>query len=483
MNIADGTGTPLSLALSTQMESSRRRIAHKSEPRSKEMGMRREKAVDHRQSSKPTSSVIHAAVMKSSGAVTSSESVSESLQLKIKNRAPSAIGPLPQNLAPTEIAKESSSSMLRIPTSPTAENLFGGLNLCGSGHIVPATSQISQLLSTNSAVPSNDFPKILSPLPLIRNHPSTANTPAHSPEKILSHHISSSIHNNTASSRDELPQTPSKTSSLPSTQPDAIAVTTEAENHKNQTSLGSREKERKRVTVIDLLSDSSSDSVTDPQKRRRKRKRVSGSVERSTSIPQSLIPRNAIITLSETPHPRRNRVLWSTPAYSETNETQLSVPSISKSPRSISHKTSQNQSSADASPQISGQAPTRFKPWTPKMYLELAKQAEQSFPFTTFATQHFRPKTEVIDVFSAIVQIPMLEQIGKQKMKAFREGVKETKAVLKAQAKRDKEELRKAVRKGIAVAKAKQKAREADKKTGRRNKKTLLAGAVAAHEA
>ena len=52
--------------------------------------------------------------------------------------------------------------------------------------------------------------------------------------------------------------------------------------------------------------------------------------------------------------------------------------------------------------------PRKQRPWSCQMYAALIQQLQECFPFDDFARRHSRPKHEVFDVFSAVVQLPLL---------------------------------------------------------------------------
>ncbi|KAI9825080.1 MAG: hypothetical protein M1832_001400 [Thelocarpon impressellum] len=73
------------------------------------------------------------------------------------------------------------------------------------------------------------------------------------------------------------------------------------------------------------------------------------------------------------------------------------------------------------------------------MYADLVQQLQESFHFSDFAEQYSRPRSEVFDVFSAVVQLPLLKHSGSRKprvssaarrerMKTFRSHEKDAKA-------------------------------------------------------
>ncbi|KAI9772703.1 MAG: hypothetical protein M1840_000298 [Geoglossum simile] len=71
---------------------------------------------------------------------------------------------------------------------------------------------------------------------------------------------------------------------------------------------------------------------------------------------------------------------------------------------------------------------THHRPWNAKLFASLAESLQHAFSFENFAAEHGRPVSEVLDVFSACVQLPLLgkgaEGLAKGGNKA-REAIKE----------------------------------------------------------
>ncbi|KAI9780550.1 MAG: hypothetical protein M1839_006668 [Geoglossum umbratile] len=70
------------------------------------------------------------------------------------------------------------------------------------------------------------------------------------------------------------------------------------------------------------------------------------------------------------------------------------------------------------------------RPWNSKLFASLAQALQQSFSFEDFAAEHGRPVTEVLDVFSACVQLPLLAKSAEGLTKG---GKKARKAVIEFQ--------------------------------------------------
>ncbi|KAI9873553.1 MAG: hypothetical protein M1830_000288 [Pleopsidium flavum] len=198
------------------------------------------------------------------------------------------------------------------------------------------------------------------------------------------------------------------------------------------------------VTITSSRSEHSSNS--------KKRKRHAATVEQTT--PQS---------------PVRNRVLWSIPAFKPAIQDQELLPQAPTAKHTASSVNIEPSSPA------ASQEPTKPKPrktWTSKMYADLAQQLQQCFPFADFARKHSRSEKEVFDVFSAVVQLPLLQKSstglsrvsppGHQSMKAFKNLMKEAKSVL-AQEKKKEMELKKGVMKSGSTTEYKESGRAGNK--------------------
>ncbi|SLM34119.1 hypothetical protein LPUS_02805 [Lasallia pustulata] len=84
------------------------------------------------------------------------------------------------------------------------------------------------------------------------------------------------------------------------------------------------------------------------------------------------------------------------------------------------------------------------KPWTSREYAELATLAFHSFPFAAFAATHSKTEAEVFNTFSAIIQLPIFKhsanglaraKLARERVRAFKNGLKEVKERHKAEGK------------------------------------------------
>jgi len=162
----------------------------------------------------------------------------------------------------------------------------------------------------------------------------------------------------------------------------------------------------------------------------KKRKRYASTIEQTTPQP-----------------PVRNRILWSIPAFTPTNEDHGEPLPHTSTAKHTANSTTSGPSTPAASQEST--KPKLRKTWTSKMYADLAQQLQQCFPFTEFAKRHSRSESEVFDVFSAVVQLPLLQKSstglsrvsrpGRQSMKTFKNLMKEAKTVLAQEKKKEKE--------------------------------------------
>ncbi|KAH0544580.1 hypothetical protein FGG08_001229 [Glutinoglossum americanum] len=113
-----------------------------------------------------------------------------------------------------------------------------------------------------------------------------------------------------------------------------------------------------------------------------------------TRSPSPQPPVDAHPAVAPTPHPPRPPPLYSIPAY------------VPPSPQSLQRKGRQ--------------------PWNSKLFASLAQTLQNAMPFEEFAAKHGRPVGEVLDVFSACVQLPLLKKSaeGLARAREAREAVK-----------------------------------------------------------
>ncbi|KZF22810.1 hypothetical protein L228DRAFT_268191 [Xylona heveae TC161] len=166
--------------------------------------------------------------------------------------------------------------------------------------------------------------------------------------------------------------------------------------------------------------------------------------------------------------PPRNQTLWSVPAFDASVDPRLN-PGITttRTPRGFGYEpankdcgTAQATATQYQRPQtamippVAASLPSNAGPvnrgikekkytWTPKMYLDFSLSLYQNYGFQEFAHRHGLPLTEVIDKFSAIVQLPFLDEaenagtetvsICRKRVASFKQREKEVLEIHKAE--------------------------------------------------
>ena len=152
------------------------------------------------------------------------------------------------------------------------------------------------------------------------------------------------------------------------------------------------------------------------------------------------------------PQPRlRNRILWSTPAFKEPDNTHSRPVPLNFTTELAADGNTPRQTTSTIA-QEPGTQHTR-KTWSCKMYADLAQRLQEHFPFADFAKKHKRSEHEVFDLFSAVVHLPLLQKSstglsrvwpsGHQSVKTYRSLIKETKTVLAKEGEKEEKDARK----------------------------------------
>ena len=119
-----------------------------------------------------------------------------------------------------------------------------------------------------------------------------------------------------------------------------------------------------------------------------------------------------VSTRSVYTEPLGNAVLWSIPQHESFHDATMNGEQTASALR------------AEAETSPFDQRPTtlskKFKPkrwtarsWTASQYAALAQTCESSFPFSSFETLHNKSRAEVVEVFSAVIQMPLLAHSGR----------------------------------------------------------------------
>ncbi|MCJ1362085.1 hypothetical protein MMC16_001187 [Acarospora aff. strigata] len=138
--------------------------------------------------------------------------------------------------------------------------------------------------------------------------------------------------------------------------------------------------------------------------------------------------------------PVRNHILWSTPPFRPTIDDHNGLPLPHVARPTKCNTASIPLASADS------QSPRRRrsqKTWTCKMYADLAQQLQECFSFAEFAEKYSRSEHEVFELFSAVVQLPLLQRSStglskvsppsRRNVEIYKTLMKETRSVLAQQ--------------------------------------------------
>ena len=162
--------------------------------------------------------------------------------------------------------------------------------------------------------------------------------------------------------------------------------------------------------IIDLTLDDDNAQPTTPQRKKR---------SADTTAPSLSSPDASTITPKRklTSQIKPGNTDPSTPSKQTLHSHTANSPNTPQLKRSIPASTATVSSTSPSTCPTSPASPTltsaskrpRPRPWTSKMYTDLMQKLQQNFPFTEFAQEHNRTRSEVFEVFSALVQQPLLK--------------------------------------------------------------------------